>query len=251
MITRMRGLDDLKTVFVATASHELRTPVAAVIGYANELVENWDTLDPKTGLLYAQRVNSNARRLADLVEHLLDFSRLEQRGADSGDKLVLDLGAEVQEILDVNTDLTPDHQLLAGLEPGALVLGTRLAIERVLVNLVGNAAKYSPAGSTIRVRVERGGQDSTTAHLIVDDEGPGVPEEEREQIFSRFFRGKGDAVIRTRGAGLGLAIVTEFAASMGGEVSIDSAPTGGTRFAVAYPLCSPEPTAQGDPHEPA
>jgi signal transduction histidine kinase len=210
--------------------------VAAIIGYASMLNESWDDLDPETGRLYAQRVDSNAHRLAALVEHLLDFSRLEQRGADSGDKLVLDLGAEVQEVLDVNTDLTPDHQLLTGLEPGLLVSGTRLAIERVVVNLVGNAAKYSPAGSTIRVRVEGGGPGSNTARLVVDDEGPGVPEEEREQIFSRFFRGKGDAVVRTRGAGLGLAIVTEFAASMDGEVSIDGAPTGGTRFEITYPL---------------
>lgn len=244
LITRMRALDDLKTVFVATASHELRTPVAAIIGYASMLNESWDDLDSETGKLYAERVDNNAQRLASLVEHLLDFSRLEQHGADAGDQLVLDLGAEVQEVLDANIDLTPDHQLLAGLESGVLVAGSRLAIERVLVNLVGNAAKYSPAGSTIRVRVERG----ETARLIVDDEGPGVPEEEREQIFSRFFRGKGDAVIRTRGAGLGLAIVTEFAASMGGEVSIDSAPSGGTRFEVSYPLTHP---SQGDPHEPA
>ena len=82
-----------------------------------------------------------------------------------------------------------------------MVSGSRLAIERVLTNLVGNAAKYSPAG-THHPGPRRAA--SGAAHLIVDDEGPGVPEEEREQIFSRFFRGKGDEVIRTRGAGLGL-----------------------------------------------
>lgn len=235
LITRMRALDDLKTVFVATASHELRTPVAAIIGYASMLNEGWDSLEPEQGRLYAQRVDSNAQRLAALVEHLLDFSRLEQHGTDPGERLELDLGAEVREVLDANVDLTPDHRVLAGLEPGVRVAGSKLAIERVVVNLVGNAAKYSPAGTTIRVRVEGG----TTARLIVDDEGPGVPEEEREQIFSRFFRGKGDAVIRTRGAGLGLAIVTEFAASMGGQVSIESSPTGGTRFQVTYPLLGP------------
>ena len=89
---------------------------------------------------------------------------------------------------------------------------------------MGNAAKYSPVGTTIRVRVEGG----DAAHLIVDDEGPGIPEQEREQIFSRFFRGGGDEVTRTRGAGLGLSIVTEFATSMDGVVSIgDGARRGG------------------------
>ena len=125
LITRMRALDDLKTVFVATASHELRTPVAAIIGYASMLNEGWDTLEPDQGKLYAQRVDSNAQRLAALVEHLLDFSRLEQHGADSGNEVVLDLGAEVQEVLDANIDLTPDHQLLAGWSRG---YGLRLEV---------------------------------------------------------------------------------------------------------------------------
>lgn len=232
MITRMRGLDDLKTVFVATASHELRTPVAAVIGYASMLVENWDDLDPETGLLYAQRVDSNARRLADLVEHLLDFSRLEQGGAYRGEHVPIDLGAEVATLSEGLRDLIQDHDLHLEAEPGQHVSGSKLAIERVLTNLVGNAAKYSPAGSTISIRVQG---DEDTVRLIVDDEGPGVPEQEREQVFSRFFRGGGDEVVRTRGAGLGLSIVTEFASSMGGEVTTGVAPSGGARFEVTYP----------------
>lgn len=236
MITRMRALDHLKTVFVATASHELRTPVAAVIGYAHMLVDNWDDHDPETRLLYAQRVDSNARRLADLVEHLLDFSRLEQGGSYRGEHVRIDLGEEVAELIEGLRDLIQDHDLQLSAEPGQVVSGSTLAVERVLTNLVGNAAKYSPAGSTISVRVEG---DEDTVRLIVDDEGPGVPEQERAQVFSRFFRGGGDAVVRTRGAGLGLSIVTEFAASMGGEVTAGAAPSGGARFEVIYPRHDP------------
>lgn len=238
LITRMRGLDDLKTVFVATASHELRTPVAAVIGYANLLVENWGGLDPETGLLYAQRVDVNARRLGDLVEHLLDFSRLEQGGTYAGEKVEIDLGQEVSGLVEGLRELTQDHDLVVHADPGLRVVGSKLAVDRVLTNLVDNAAKYSPVGTTIRVRVQ--GTDETV-ELIVDDEGPGIPEQERDQVFSRFFRGRGDAVVRTRGAGLGLAIVTEFASSMGGEVSADAAPSGGARFLVTYPRHHPAP----------
>ena len=110
-------------------------------------------------------------------------------------------------------------------------------------NLVGNAAKYSPAGTAIRVSVtERRGR----AELAVDDEGPGVPPAEREQVFTRFFRGRGDSVVATRGAGLGLAIVSEFAATMGGQVSVTSADGGGARFVVSYPLAgSPEVSVEG------
>ena len=156
LITRMRSLDDLKTVFVATASHELRTPVAAIIGYSNMLTESWGELDAETGLLYATRVENNAQRLAALVENLLDFSRLEQGVAQSAAKELLDLGSEVQDLIEGQPDLTPDHELQVGVEPGLVVLGSRLAIERVVTNLAGNAAKYSPAGTTIRVRVEPG-----------------------------------------------------------------------------------------------
>lgn len=252
MITRMRGLDDLKTVFVATASHELRTPVAAVIGYANMLVDNWDDLDAETGLLYAQRVDTNARRLADLVEHLLDFSRLEQGGSYRAEQVRIDLGEEVAELIEGLRDLLQDHDLQLSAEPGQVVSGSKLAVERVLSNLVGNAAKYSPAGSSITIRV-KGDQD--TVRLVVDDEGPGVPEQEREQVFSRFFRGGGEAVVRTRGAGLGLSIVTEFAASMSGEVSTRVAPGGGARFEVAYPRAdtasAPPVSDQGDTDDPA
>jgi signal transduction histidine kinase len=245
MITRMRTLDDLKTVFVATASHELRTPVAAVIGYANMLVDNWDDLDAETGLLYAQRVDTNARRLADLVEHLLDFSRLEQGGSYQGERVQIDLGEEVAELTLGLRDLIQDHDLQLTTEPGQLVSGSKLAVERVLTNLVGNAAKYSPAGSTITIRVEG---EADLVKLVVDDEGPGVPEQEREQVFSRFFRGGGEEVVRTRGAGLGLSIVTEFAASMGGVVSTGAAPSGGARFEVTYPRHDPDdPVDVSDP----
>jgi signal transduction histidine kinase len=247
MLTRMRTLDNLKTVFVATASHELRTPVAAVIGYASMLTESWDSLDSETGLLYAQRVESNAQRLAALVENLLDFARLEQGRTYTGEKELLDLGAEVKSLVESQPDLTPNHKLLVTAEPGLVVAGSKLAVERVVTNLVGNAAKYSPAGTTIRVHVNGGGD---AAHLIVDDEGPGVPPNEREQIFSRFFRGAGDAVTRTRGAGLGLSIVTEFATFMDGAVSIGTSPGGGTRFEVTYPLHEPLPD-RGETDDPA
>jgi signal transduction histidine kinase len=119
--------------------------------------------------------------------------------------------------------------------PGLQVEGSVQAVERVVLNQVGNAEKYSPGGTVIRVSVTEGGEDGDLVCLAVDDEGPGVPAAEREQIFSRFFRGRGDAVVSTRGVGLGLAIVREFAASMRGEVSVTSAESGGARFVVTYP----------------
>ena len=233
LLQRMRSVDELKTVFLATASHELRTPVGVITGYAKILASNWDSLTSEQGREYAQRVDSNAQRLRSLVEDLLDFSRLERGlGLDAGHAL-LDLGEVVSQILDQHPDLAPNHQVTHRTERGLMVRGSRLALERVVTNLVGNAAKYSPAGTTVSVRVRA---DGARAEIVVDDEGPGVPVAEREQIFSRFYRGSGDAVVNTRGAGLGLAIVSEFVASMGGKVSVGQAAGGGARFVVSYPV---------------
>lgn len=234
LLKRMRSVDELKTVFLATASHELRTPVVAITGYAQILHNRLEELTPEQTRLYAQRVDANAQRLGALVEDLLDFSKLEH-GTGVEDHTLLDLGDVVSRILDEQPDLAPDHQVSHSAVRGLGVTGSRLAVDRVVSNLVGNAAKYSPAGTAIRVQVR---ETNGRAELVVDDEGAGVHADEREQIFSPFFRGQGDEVVRTRGAGLGLAIVSEFAASMGGQVSVTDADSGGARFVVSYPIAA-------------
>ena len=237
LLQRLRSVDELKTVFLATASHELRTPVGAITGFARLLSSKVDVLTPDQVRSFADRVDNNAQQLASLVDNLLDFSRLERGAGAATEHEVLDLGATVRRILDQQPDVAADHVVTCQTDPGVHVLGSDHAVERVLTNLVGNAAKYSPVGTTIRVGVRAG---DGRAELVVDDEGAGVPEGDREQIFSRFFRGRGDAVVNTRGAGLGLAIVSEFAASMAGQVSVATAPSGGARFVVSYP-CAGQP----------
>ncbi len=235
LLERMRSVDELKTVFLATASHELRTPVSAITGYAQLLATSWDSLSSEEARTYAEQVDSNAQRLGALVEDLLDFSRLERGAGLVTTDSVLDLGEVVTRILDEQPDLAPDHGVQLHAVPGLSVAGSVQALERVVSNLVGNAAKYSPSGTLIRVSVS---EHRGRVELTVDDEGPGVPPAEREQVFTRFFRGRGDSVVATRGAGLGLAIVSEFAATMGGQVSVTSAEGGGARFVVSYPLAS-------------
>ncbi len=254
LLERMREVDELKTVFLATASHELRTPVGIVKGFARLLTEQVEDLSTEQIARYADRVEANAQQLSELVENLLDFSRLE-RGVHAGAELVpIDLGLTVSAILDQQGDLAPNHSVVAHTPPGFEVLGSVHAVERVLTNLVGNAGKYSPAGTTIRVRVHRAGD---RVELVVDDEGSGVPLADREQVFSRFFRGAGDAVVGTRGAGLGLAIVREFAHAMRGQVSVAESPSGGARFITSYPavdapdavaaVLTPSKSVEGDP----
>jgi signal transduction histidine kinase len=246
LVHRMRAVDELKTVFLATASHELRTPIAAITGFAKLLATSWKTMTPEQVTMYTGSVETSARRLGRLVEDLLDFARLERGANLTAGEQVLDLGELVTTLMDDQPDLVVDHLLSVHVAAGSTVRGTPAAVERVLSNLIGNAAKYSPAGTTITVRVRDAGD---RVELIVDDEGAGIPEGDREQIFSRFYRGRGDAVVRTRGAGLGLAIVKEFAGSMSADVTASAAPSGGARFVVSYPRYSSTRTEQeGESH---
>jgi signal transduction histidine kinase len=249
-LQRLRAVDELKTVFLATASHELRTPVGVISGFAELLSKHIEALDHDRVRDYAGRIDTTAQQLASLVENLLDFSRMERGVGGEQEHVALDLGATVRRILDQHQDLSTNHQVLLSAAQEVRVRGTEHAVERVLTNLVGNASKYSPAGTTIRVLVRRQG-DRVALH--VDDEGPGVPAADRDQVFSRFYRGSGDAVVGTRGAGLGLAIVHEFAASMGGVASVSEAPTGGARFSVRFPVASetddPDVTDATDGHD--
>ena len=142
LLQRMRSVDELKTVFLATASHELRTPVSLITGYA-QLLNDWDNLTPEEGRMYSEQVDTHAHRLGSLVEDLLDFSRLERGVGFEVTNEVLDLGEIVDQILD-DPDMASEHQLRARPTGGLFVKGSFQAVERVVSNLVGNAAKYSP-----------------------------------------------------------------------------------------------------------
>jgi signal transduction histidine kinase len=214
-------------------------------GYANLLHSNWDLLSPQAAQGYAERIDSIAQRLSTLVEDILDFSRLQSgKGAGASD-VVLDLAETVGQVLDEQPDLAPEHRVVYQPSAGLAVSGSRQAVERVVANLVGNAAKYSEAGSTIQVSTR---SLDGRAELVVEDEGPGIPADQREQVFSPFYRGSGDEVVRTRGAGLGLAIVAEFAATMSGRARVEEAAGGGASFVVSYPTAAADPIETGATH---
>ncbi len=146
----------------------------------------------------------------------------------------------------------PDHHLEYEVDDGAVILGDRSGVERIVNNLISNATKYSPSGTTVRVSVRC---VDSTVELVVDDEGPGVADSDRERIFSRFYRGAGEEVVRTRGAGIGLSVVQEFVEQMDADISVADAPGGGARFLVRFPALErtesdPAPVQEGSVHVP-
>src|SRR5207237_1444385 len=138
----------------------------------------------------------------------------------------------VRQTVDGLTPLLSNHELDIDITEPCPAWADPVAIERILANLVSNAAKYSPAGSTVTITCAPAGP---AARLVVADQGPGIPTEERRRIFARFYRLDTPESVRTRGAGIGLAILRDFADRSGATVTVDDAPGGGARFTVDFP----------------
>lgn len=232
-VGRLRELDQLKTVFLSTASHELRTPATAIAGFASLLSESWDRFDDAQRRDFVRRIAANATSLSAIVQDLLDFSLL-----DSGATTVVledvDLGSAVDAVLHRIGPTLSSHDLVAEVEPAALVSAEVQGVDRIITNLLTNAAKFAPEGTRITIGVAANGHSSV--QLSVSDEGPGVPPAERELIFKRFYRGEGEAVLQTRGVGIGLSVVAELVDRVGGAVGVEDAPGGGARFVVSLPV---------------
>ena len=148
----------------------------------------------------------------------------------------IDLSATVNAVTDQVSSLLDRHDLRRDVEHGVTAWTDPRAVERILANLLSNAAKFSPPGSTVTVALrERGAR----AELMVSDQGPGVAADERSRIFSRFYRGDSPAARSTRGAGVGLAIVLDLVEQLGSTIDVGDAPGGGVRFVVTFPTEAP------------
>jgi signal transduction histidine kinase len=245
----MRELDALKTVFLGTASHELRTPATAISGFASLLTTSWDRFDEGQRRDFVERIAANARSLSAVVQDLLDFSLLD-RGTVSVTIEPIDLGALVTSVVGRLAPMFTDHEIAVSVAPAPEVAADVNGLERIVTNLLTNAVKFSPAGTTVTVAVGPTG-GGYGAEVSVSDQGPGIPPEEREQVFTRFYRGAGDAVVQTRGVGIGLSVVAELVARLRGDVQIDDAPGGGARFTVRLPTSSAQLLAKEAAHAPS
>lgn len=227
---RLIEVDQLKNDFLGTVSHELRTPVTAIRGFSAILDSQWDTVEESQRRDLIGRIARNSASLASMLAGLLDFARIERQSLHV-EPTIVDLSEIASNVVDQTSSLVEQHRLEVDIEPGVQIWGDPQAIERILSNLLTNAAKFSPAETTIRVGVRRTGD---RVLMSVADEGPGVPPEERARIFARFYRGSGDQARSTRGAGVGLAVVKELVDRLDARVTVTDAPGGGARFVVSF-----------------
>jgi protein-histidine pros-kinase len=231
---RLREVDRLRSDFLSTVSHELRTPLSAIKGFAELLTQEWARIaeDQKVSLM--ERIALASTRLDYLISDLLDFTRLE-RGQLKIRLEPHDAGRLVGEILQRTSTVLEHHRVDFSDEGGLMCLADATAFGRVIENLLSNAAKFSLAGSTITVRVYGEG---TMTIVAVRDQGTGMPADELDLIFDRFYR-IGGPNQHLPGTGIGLAIVKEFTEAQNGRVEVSSAVDDGTEFRVMLPAVSP------------
>ena len=245
---QLRELDRLKTDFVASVSHELRTPLTSIRGYAEMLKDGSVDSTSGMGQRFVEIIDRNSERLLGLIEDLLILSRM-----DSGAYQLLDQSVSVPEIVSaVTTMLRPTlEQAGVGLD---VRLGTDLPdipgdrdqLERVLLNLLTNAVKFSSGGDTVTVSASVEGK---YLRLAVQDSGIGIAPEDQRRLFTRFFRASTARERAIPGTGLGLAVVKGIVERHRGVIHVDSAPGRGTIMTVELPLSAPD-GAQPSPPDP-
>lgn len=231
-VERLGELDNMKDDFLSTVSHELRTPLTAIEVAGLTLEQRWNELDEELRKQMLSRLNANARTLEDIITSLLDFSRM-QAGHPYASIERMDLAHVVEAAAVRVAGLFADHALEVDVDGGLMVQGDPMLVDRVVENLLSNAAKHTPKGSRVRLTARR---DAGFAVLSVHDDGPGIPADEVARLSDRFFRGRRASSQRTRGLGLGLALVREILGTHGTYLEIESAPGAGARFSFRLPL---------------
>ena len=228
-VTEIRRLEHVRRDFVSNASHELKTPVAAILG-ASETLSGGALRDEAAGPRFVDLIARNAARLAALVEDLLDLSRLEAReGADA--LRSVDTAEALTRAATTHRDAAAAKRITLTVESASAgaVRGDSALLDRALTNLVQNAVRYTPEGGRV---VLRGKRIADRVRIEVEDTGIGIPSNALSRIFERFYRVDPARSRELGGTGLGLAIVKHAVETMGGEVSVESTPGKGSTFAV-------------------
>jgi signal transduction histidine kinase len=229
----LRRLSALRADFVSLVSHELRSPMAAVIGAARTLQARWRELSAEQRQSFLALIGDETNRLAVLIGDVLDTSRIEA-GTFSFSFRDVDLAEVVREIV-ATAELGQDEvSVTADVNaPLPRVRGDRERLRQVVQNLVDNAVKYSPAGAQVRVRAS-----TEDGHVVVsvEDAGPGIPVDDQQLIFEKFGRATVEG--GKPGTGLGLFIARSIAEAHGGSLEVDSAPARGSVFTLELPLDS-------------
>ncbi|MBC7463415.1 MAG: ATP-binding protein [Actinobacteria bacterium] len=227
-----RRLDAIRRDFVANISHELKTPIGALSILSEAVLRAND--DPDAIINFATRMQTESKRLSDLVQEIIDLSRLQDDDPLKSAK-VLDLSSLISEAIDGSrlTAETRSIEVAYSELAHCKILGDRRQIEMAISNLVENAINYSPDRTRVTIAMKAQGE---LAEISVSDQGIGIPEKDVERIFERFYRVDPARSRATGGTGLGLSIVKHVITNHGGDVSVWSEEGAGSTFTIRLPL---------------
>ncbi len=236
-VTKEMALARLKSDFVSNVSHELRTPLSLIRLYA-ETLEMGRLTSPEKYQEYYRIIRKESERLTALINNILDFSRIEA-GRKEYDFRETDMSELVHNTLDSYRYQLEQSgfQFEEKIDEVPPMRVDREAMARSLLNLVNNALKYSQDRKYIGVNLYR---DNGSVKLEVVDQGIGIPHQEQQKIFEKFYRVGDPLVHNTKGSGLGLSLVRHIVQAHGGEVAVDSAPGQGSKFTIVLPVKSPQ-----------
>ncbi|HLG71708.1 MAG TPA: PAS domain S-box protein [Chloroflexota bacterium] len=234
-ISREREIEELKNQIISLVSHELRTPIGHIKGFSSSLLDPEVKWDADTQLDFITEIDREADRLSALVRDLLDMSKIES-GTAMGEKVEVSPAAVTRQAMKDVENATAQHHVINEVrEDLPDVLGDSGQLERVIGNLIENAAKYSPPETTITIHAE---PDHGNVRWSVTDQGPGIPIEYRQRIFEKFVRVR-TGPSRIPGTGLGLPICKGIVEAHGGRLWLESPSEGGSRFLFTIPRAGP------------
>ena len=246
---RLKELDKMKSDFVSSVSHELGTPLTAIKGSVDNMLDGVIGELNEKQIAYLTRIKSNADRLARLINDLLDLSRIEAGKIDLR-PTNLSLVTLIKEVAESLRPVAAEKLIsldIASRDPAVMAWADRDKVTQVLMNLIGNALKFTPPHGKVTIAVGRNGDQ--WVRVSVADTGPGIPTEEINKIFDKFYQIAQSGRQKTKGTGLGLSISHQIVASFGGEIIVESEPGRGTTFRISFPAAAmpSEPVASRPP----
>jgi signal transduction histidine kinase len=221
--------------FISTVSHEMRTPLTSIRGFSQTLLTSWDRIDDENKKKFIKIIEEQSNRLINLVENILTVSK-----ANTSNIIMkkVYVNASIRSIIPIFQEQYKKHKFI--FEPQKDLPSTRLdddKFQQIMTNLIDNAGKYSPEGTTVKITTEAKGE---FVIIKVKDEGVGIKQGDADKLFKKFSRIENHLTSKTQGNGLGLYITKRLVESMNGQITFESEENKGTTFIVSFPIYNEE-----------